>query len=519
MPMQFPSAELGPSPLQNPDFLASYLRGSMAPGMMQEQQNTLAQQGLGLDQLRLALRNQQAYQNVAFQQLQGQGYNVGDNAPSGTAGAGAQSGASSAGGIQTGPQSTVTGPMRTGPTQGYGSFDGSINGFAPSTLGALALLRGDDPLKTAQGVQDYQVKQKQLQAQGPIDTFDSIFSSAAPARTVMTNPQLMAGWMKVAPQLGMDPVKDFNDQNVRAGLAFAANQIRGQAAMPAKDYPVPPHLVNGAFGQQFQVDPVTGKATQISGREMPSYALQDKWDPATGKMIKVPVQTGGWGAGTALGTAAGATGNAASAAATGTAPGIDMGYKAPTDPELKAAMFGSEMRSGMQTMSSMENQGFNLSPGVRAMIINAATSEDEGALRQLGSQEMLVHGMSPQDQTYVAALMPVLQAAGHDQSGARLTTSQIRQNVESLLPVDVNNAQALNQVRQNRQGFYNGLLTQAGSAVRLPQYQGTLAADLEQAKASGGKTPSRYSEGQTATGPKGEKMTFTNGKWVRSGGR
>ena len=90
--------------------------------------------------------------------------------------------------------------------------------------------------------------------------------------------------------------------------------------------------------------------------------------------------------------------------------------------------------------------------------------------------------MTPQEQTYVAALMPMLQAAGHDQSGARLTTCQVRQNVESLLPIDVNNREALDQVRQNRQGFYTGLLTQAGAAAQLPQYKNTLGSDLKNAQ-------------------------------------
>ena len=72
----------------------------------------------------------------------------------------------------------------------------------------------------------------------------------------------------------------------------------------------------------------------------------------------------------------------------------------------------------MNMLNWMEGSGFNLSPKARAMIMSAATSEDSGALSQLLNQEAMVHGMTPQEQTYTAALMPVLQAAGHDQSGA-----------------------------------------------------------------------------------------------------
>jgi hypothetical protein len=119
-----------------------------------------------------------------------------------------------------------------------------------------------------------------------------------------------------------------------------------------------------------------------------------------------------------------------------------------------------------------------------------ATEEDPGMMRQLLSQEMAAHQLSPKDQTYLAALMPVLQAAGHDQSGARLTTAQIRQNVESLLPMGADNKENLAQVRANRSGFYQGLLTQAGGAnLHAPQNEDLLA-DQQKSVAGKGATPS-----------------------------
>jgi len=111
-----------------------------------------------------------------------------------------------------------------------------------------------------------------------------------------------------------------------------------------------------------------------------------------------------------------------------------------------------------------------------------ATSEDAGAMSQLMAQEIARHGLSAQDQTYISAMMPMLQAAGHDQSGARLTTAQIRQNVESIIPMDTSNKANLEQVNKNREGFYQGLLTQAGSALQYPQYRNTLLADQRKAQ-------------------------------------
>lgn len=450
--------------LQQPDLLASYLRGTMAPGAIEGQQQELQKGALGIQQLQLALRGQQAYQNVALQSLGEQGYNVGGGAPS--VGVSARNGAeaqpaSAAGGIQTGPQAKTYGGMDMANMEPLGGVGSTIGGMSPGTLGALAMLRGDDPLKTAQGIQEYSIKQAQLQAQGPLDLIDSIFNSASPARVTMANPSLMARWPQIAQQMGLDPVKDFNDQNVRAALALAGNTLRGQVGMPAKDYPAPLRNVNlGPQGGIAQENPVTGKK---EGELIApaSYTLKDVYDPRTNTTSAVPVQTGGLGMG---------SGNA-----------VNLGVKAPDDQNLKAAMFGSEMRSGLQTLNQMESGGYRLTPKGRAAAISMATDESSSPLGQLFQQEIAAHALSPEDQRYISAMMPLLQAAGHDQSGARLTTAQIRQNVESLLPLGKDEGN-LAQVNKNRQGFYVGLLGQAGSAAQLPQYKSTLGADLARAQ-------------------------------------
>jgi hypothetical protein len=246
---------------------------------------------------------------------------------------------------------------------------------------------------------------------------------------------------------------------------------------------MPAQMINesGPYGERDQTDPLTGKKTVLAARDIPTATQEKVYDPQTGTTTLRGIKTGGLTAGGApvaggpavLGAAGGPGGSG------GGGSDRNLGYPAPTAPEAKAAMFGSEMRSGLKTMQQLESQGFTLSPAQRTAVIHAATSEDPSALSQLLSQEGLVHAMGPQGQTYMAALMPMLQAAGHDQSGARLSTAQIRQNLESLLPIDVNNKASLAQVNANRAGFYAGILTQAGSAVRLPQYANTLASDLK----------------------------------------
>ena len=444
-----------------PNMLASYIQGQMAPLQVQNAQQQVQQGGLQIDQLRLALQNQQMYQKYA----QGLISNPSSQA------SGASSASGPTGGIQNGPQSSVSQPT-----------DGSVGGYQPSTLQALAILRGDDPLKTAQGVQDYQIQQRKLQAQGPLALLDSVASSPQADVVIKNNPSLQQMWMKGAPQLGLNPFTDLTPANARSVATFMYNNVAGGAGLPPKPMPVQLQNVDLGQGETGQINPITGKKEgDLTERRPPTYTLVDKYDPATNSTIKVPVQTGGVGMGGVNPSSGVTTGGAVP----GSAPGFNMGQKAPDDANLKAAMFATEMRSGMNTLNRMEGSGFNLSPKARAMIMSAATSEDSGAISQLLNQEAMVHGMTPQEQTYTAALMPVLQAAGHDQSGARLTTSQIRQNVESLLPVDVGNKEALAQIHQNRQGFYNGLLTQAGSAAQLPQFKGTIGADLAQAQESG----------------------------------
>jgi len=467
---------------QYPDLLGSYVRGRLAPGEIQSQQNQLAAQqqgltegGLRLDQLRLMLGNQQMYQDVARQSLQSQGYLGGPT--QGSPAAGAQSNSAPTGGIQNGPQGAVSTPS------------GGVMGFTPSTLGALALLRGDDLLKTAEGVQNYQKTQMQLQAQGPLNLAESVMSDPNADQIIRNNPSLQQQWMALAPKLGLDPFKDLTPANARRVATFGYNQIAGIAGLPAKPMPVQLQNQNLGQGEVGQINPLTGKKEgDLVERQTPTFSLVDKYDPATQTTTKVPVQTGGYGM-----QGVGPTGGAVGIGAPGKggpaqAPGYNTGYKPPSDAELKAAMFGSEMRSGLATMQKMEQQGFELSPKARAIAINMATDESSSGLLhhvlgslapQMISQELARHGLSDKEQTYIAAMMPMLQAAGHDQSGARLTTAQIRQNVESMLPIDVKNKEAQAQVNANREGFYKGLLSQAGSAVYNPMYANTLGADLK----------------------------------------
>lgn len=210
-------AEFVAPQFQNQDFLGAYLRGQQGgqnaaafPGAMQQQQQDLQKGTLGLDQMRLALKNQQMYSQVAQQDLQKQGY-LGGNAPSG--------------GIQNGPQAAVS----TG-SENAGSL-------SPGTLSALAMLRGDDPLKTAEGVQNYQQKQKQIQAQGPLSLLETVATSDQGDVLVKNNQSLQQMWIQGAPKMGLDPFKDMTPENVRKVSVMMYNSVAGSAGLPTKSMP------------------------------------------------------------------------------------------------------------------------------------------------------------------------------------------------------------------------------------------------------------------------------------------
>jgi len=242
----------------------------MAPLQVQQAQQQVTAGGLDIDKLRLALAQQKQVMGYASQLAGSQADD-------------AQNMGGQSGGIQNGPQGQVSSQA---PTQSSGSYDGSF-GSNPrvNTMMALDVLAGRDPLKTAQGAQEYELKQRQLQAQGPLATLDTIAGSASPAKIVMNNPGLMQRWQQIAPQLGLDPVKDFSDDNVRSAINFGRNQIAGAAGLPTVAPPVKQQDIPGPLGSLYQRNPITGKVEQVKGEE----PLKDVIDPNTGQPTNMRV--------------------------------------------------------------------------------------------------------------------------------------------------------------------------------------------------------------------------------------
>jgi len=482
--------------LQQPDILGSYLRGLSAPGALQAQQQENTLRGLNIDQTRMILQNQGILQNYARQQLTGQGGNA-------DTGAGAPS-VGRSGGIQNGPQDAVAGTSSAPPMLSYGIPQGTQTappapastyaGASPGsfmsggTQRALAILTGKyDPVNTERGIFENQKQQAQLQAQGPMDLADSVATSPDADKLIQSNPSLAKQWIGLAPQLGLNPYRDLTPDNARAAARLAYNNLAGQVGLPAKPMPETYTNLYGPNGQLLQRENSTGKETEVVGQKLPTYAMQDLgYDTQTGQDRRQLMVTSPGGS-----PAPGAPGGSGGAGGAGLGSFVGpqiAAYKPPTAENIKSAGFASALRGALATMRDMEGGGYALSPSDRAQLINVASDEDPGLLHQWVSQELLSHKLDQQGQTYLTATMAAVQALSHDQSGARLNAGTIRANLESAIPIDVKNKQAMQQIEAFRNGYYKDTLVGAGPVAMTPAFNDTLGSDLRTMQ-SGGQLP------------------------------
>jgi len=465
-----------PSFAPPPDVLGSYLRGQMAPIQQQAaiQQITQSQQEvaqsrqmmsqqsqtfpIGLEQAKLALQGSQLQRKVVLN----------DPGVQQALGQGAQSAQPGAGGIQNDPQAAAG--------SGQSGFNGTIGGYKPNTMMALAMLGGGDPLKTAEGVQNYQLTQNKMRAAGPMALMETGASSPV-ADQLIRNPQntdFQQMWMQVAPKLNLDPFRDLTALNARRAFTMAYNGIGAQAGGTAAGFTPKPdpsmeQNVSGPYGQQLQRDPVTGKLTQVAGREVPSGSVQQTTD-LTGKRTGVLVPTGGMDAqGRPLAMSGGK---------------VDLGMEPPTDAMINSAGFAAQMRSSFATMQQLEtptstHKGFVLPSQDRSLLINAAGSNDTGLFMETAHQLLEKYATNPDAQTYISAAIPAIAAASYDEAGTRLNPAKIKIAISSLLPRDLDNKADLAVVYQTRTNMFNKALTGAQRAVGLPKYKNTLGVDAQ----------------------------------------
>jgi hypothetical protein len=132
---------------------------------------------------------------------------------------------------------------------------------------SLAAINEQDP---SAALEKYRAAQSQVVKQqhaAPIAKLDTLIKSDTPARYAKSDGDVQRVWGAVAPQLGFDPVKDYNDQNLRTVLSTVRNQLAASVGENVEAPIVPVQHVPGRLGSSFDVNSVTGERKQVQGEE------------------------------------------------------------------------------------------------------------------------------------------------------------------------------------------------------------------------------------------------------------
>ena len=254
-----------------------YTRGNVGEALANAQQATMqnraAQQNMGMNDLQMQMLKakipgMQAY----FQGLQGllnpQGGTATPSGPTAPPGPmSAPAAPSMAQSAQNAPAPILPGEQST---PGMGIDPAAA--LRIGTLGAAYGMPGAEQLakypESLTAVQKALQTQRQMQAQGPMGALDTIATAPNADKIVTSNPQLMAHYVQVAPQLGFDPSKAPTAQQAQMYGRFAYNQMAGNAGLPTKDMPHPLQTGTLKDGRTAQIDPITGKETVIEPSEL-----------------------------------------------------------------------------------------------------------------------------------------------------------------------------------------------------------------------------------------------------------
>jgi hypothetical protein len=188
----------------------------------------------------------------------------------------------SAGGLSptqpTAPQAQQGGALPTGlvppsPGQIYGTaYPG---GADPNYMRAMAMF-SEDPASALLKVREDQLKGAQQQYAPTIARLDQLIKSDAPAKYMSGTgfQDFKAAWPQMASTLGLDPDKDYNDQNVRLALSHVRNQLTSSLSEPTETPPQPLRTIRLQDGRMAQVEPGTGKITPIASEDLQSVIGQ-----------------------------------------------------------------------------------------------------------------------------------------------------------------------------------------------------------------------------------------------------
>lgn len=133
-------------------------------------------------------------------------------------------------------------------------------GVSPQYTRAMAMF-SQDPAAALGKSRDDQLKLAQQQYAPTIAKLDTLIKSDTPSKYMQADPDLKAAWPQLATTLGMDPQKDYNDQNVRLALTHVRNQISSSLSEATEAPTNALHTTQLPDGRTVQTDPVSGKQT------------------------------------------------------------------------------------------------------------------------------------------------------------------------------------------------------------------------------------------------------------------
>lgn len=159
------------------------------------------------------------------------------------------------------PQAPPSAPAWMTPPSQASIDQTPIAGVDPRLLRAYSMMQGKDPVEADKSIQGQQLALAQRQVGPTIARLEDLVKSDAPTRVVSANADLKAAWASMAPSLGLDPVKDFNDANVRQAFGHVGNNLRASVGQASQEAPVQMQNFQTADGREGQIDPITGKQT------------------------------------------------------------------------------------------------------------------------------------------------------------------------------------------------------------------------------------------------------------------
>lgn len=144
-------------------------------------------------------------------------------------------------------------------------------GGSPGFNRAMAMFSQDPAAGLAKARED-QIKLAQQSYAPTIARLDQLIKADQPAKYMNGTgfQDLKAAWPQLAQTLGMDPDKDYNDQNVRLALSHVRNQLASSLQEPTSEPAMPLRTIKLLDGRMAQVEPGTGKVTPIASEDLQS---------------------------------------------------------------------------------------------------------------------------------------------------------------------------------------------------------------------------------------------------------